>query len=801
MSTSPKKMADSILAGLRFNDSSFYTELISPQAGESSGSFQAAKARLQRLLQGTNVRFVDRTREKITREELLDGIGRNLSNTVNEQCKSIKQMLSVEADLPEKGEKYLWRSRMNLRESIPEAQACWRYLRQVLDQCAVQAAQRSMGDLILRLEGMKKAYCIAQFVTYQLWYGMGFFHCMDSAPYYEENGELDTGRYTNQPLSRMRILAWTNFCCEVYRNEPVEVGGTKKPLAQVNFLEYLRSLYHPQDAPKTRRSRWQEVLSGCLLPLTADYLCMKQMTEKYPNWRNTQWREATQELLTMLADPQGQDNRSYFADMTVGEFFSLLGSYDFRFVALGSALHVVIDSFCPYNTARDVEEGTRDYRTCTISQFRRLDAGEPREGGSLEAYGLASSASTESYILDDMCLMLDDAMDMDIEPKAKSKAAPVPEDQILFRKDAYSELTMACARDFLDSVINGKALEPLLEGIFPFHFHQSRCPRGLDLDGLTIREDIDWNDAEVFYPWNAKKTAKSIVSKHTDAAEAESTLAEMAGNLNQSPGNYLEKMKSGFWGTGAFGSISDKEMDSFDRLFGAAWDFDKYAGSYSRTPLVRRLVRGGAFCTRTFRRLEDAALERRVAESEPVVNYVALCLARIAKALESGALFVDSNGNLVNDGCVDYELQGLKRPAFDSFSDNMNYLGILVHSTQGLHMDLVLDDAAGKTPSSGRLKLTVYDHFGLDAPDLKKFMDKGAFMWWKFGDSFCRWYIMQHCSNQHPPYITEMVSTFTFSIQDRAVYFQRLNGGNAYTMGFEGSRPMLADEDRTILYD
>lgn len=91
------------------------------------------------------------------------------------------------------------------------------------------------------------------------------------------------------------------------------------------------------------------------------------------------------------------------------------------------------------------------------------------------------------------------------------------------------------------------------------------------------------------------------------------------------------------------------------------------------------------------------------------------------------------------------------RVHFTEMLDKFNGLGIAVHDTAAYKVELLsfnLDD--GNFKFNAKAKFTIYDHFGLDKRDLKKF---GA------ASGFRAWYILQHLRG-YKPFLTVIENEF-----------------------------------------
>ncbi len=93
------------------------------------------------------------------------------------------------------------------------------------------------------------------------------------------------------------------------------------------------------------------------------------------------------------------------------------------------------------------------------------------------------------------------------------------------------------------------------------------------------------------------------------------------------------------------------------------------------------------------------------------------------------------------------EMHAIRRPNYSSLADTFNGLMICVHDTWGYFVELTNYYSNGRT-YQGTVHFTVYDHFGLDAPDIEKY---------DFIEGFNAWFVLQHytgCNGAYTPFIT-----------------------------------------------
>lgn len=87
-----------------------------------------------------------------------------------------------------------------------------------------------------------------------------------------------------------------------------------------------------------------------------------------------------------------------------------------------------------------------------------------------------------------------------------------------------------------------------------------------------------------------------------------------------------------------------------------------------------------------------------------------------------------------------------RSPIFHDASDIVNGLTIIINDTWAYDVDLVDYHLLDAKKFQGRIKITVYDHFGLDQPDL----DANLFKPYGAVDGFRAWFILQHLRGYIP---------------------------------------------------
>jgi hypothetical protein len=246
--------------------------------------------------------------------------------------------------------------------------------------------------------------------------------------------------------------------------------------------------------------------------------------------------------------------------------------------------------------------------------------------------------------------------------------------------------------------------------------YQSQRHPGLDEDGNKAC-DMKTND----------KSLSDLTSLHVG-------LATMAVTYDLSGAGYLKAHASGLATIFSIGdsAMMDVAHEMFDRFFSGV------GGSYRNRTLTNRVV--GHQSTQRF--FDDVTRE-----------------------------FTDflrrNNGNpvgAINDGIMRTALNGT-RPTFNTNADLLNGLTITIHDTWGNYIDL-LDYQFDGTTFSGTLRITIYDHFGLDDEDVTLGYDGLKQTLVSNYPGFQAWYVLQRyvgCGGKYKPFITYIETDIEFS--------------------------------------
>ena len=111
---------------------------------------------------------------------------------------------------------------------------------------------------------------------------------------------------------------------------------------------------------------------------------------------------------------------------------------------------------------------------------------------------------------------------------------------------------------------------------------------------------------------------------------------------------------------------------------------------------------------------------------------------------------MENNGDLeaLNSVAVKNKMNMLVRPKFTGLYHTITGLTIAINDTQGVSIS-VQEYSFDGTTFSGILHFNIYDHFGLDQPDVEKIYAELA--------GFRAWFTLQHYdkfNGQYKPFIT-----------------------------------------------
>jgi hypothetical protein len=91
-------------------------------------------------------------------------------------------------------------------------------------------------------------------------------------------------------------------------------------------------------------------------------------------------------------------------------------------------------------------------------------------------------------------------------------------------------------------------------------------------------------------------------------------------------------------------------------------------------------------------------------------------------------------------------------PVFGSAADNALGLRITWNDTWAYEVFIKKYELKNSGEYILTYEVILYDHFGLDLPDIEKFY---KYQLWGIGDGFQSWFVLQHLWN-YPPFITKM---------------------------------------------
>jgi len=112
------------------------------------------------------------------------------------------------------------------------------------------------------------------------------------------------------------------------------------------------------------------------------------------------------------------------------------------------------------------------------------------------------------------------------------------------------------------------------------------------------------------------------------------------------------------------------------------------------------------------------------------------------------------NGNINNIELLKGEILST-RVKFSTGADKLNGLTFSVNDTHSYKIHIVDYDLKSNNTFDAKLRIEIYDHFGLDFPDIEKFV---------LGAGFRAWYVLQHVRG-YKPFITKMTCIHTITNQ------------------------------------
>jgi len=180
-------------------------------------------------------------------------------------------------------------------------------------------------------------------------------------------------------------------------------------------------------------------------------------------------------------------------------------------------------------------------------------------------------------------------------------------------------------------------------------------------------------------------------------------------------------------------------------------------GDTSAKPIVEELF--NHFFEGTGIDYRNSDLTQRVIDHESTQNYINIAKKEIIAHIRR------NNGNPIN-ALNDEHLKSVIdkcKPKFNTSDDRWNGLTISVNDTWGNYIE-IKDFQCDGIRIIGKLKFTIYDHFGLDDGDVT---GKYGGLAWLLGwdPEFAAWYVLQHydgCNGIYKPFITYFETEILF---------------------------------------
>jgi hypothetical protein len=143
----------------------------------------------------------------------------------------------------------------------------------------------------------------------------------------------------------------------------------------------------------------------------------------------------------------------------------------------------------------------------------------------------------------------------------------------------------------------------------------------------------------------------------------------------------------------------------------------------------------------------DESLTRAVREHESTKRFVEQIRTGLAEVMR------EHKGNMARLSNKSLELTG--RPVFNTASDIALGLTIAINDTWAYEVSIMSYRLCGMR-CEGSFRLTLYDHFGLDQPDVEKK--------YKYLAGFRAWFVLQHLDRfAYRPFVTKVEMTYPFA--------------------------------------
>jgi uncharacterized protein (TIGR03034 family) len=157
----------------------------------------------------------------------------------------------------------------------------------------------------------------------------------------------------------------------------------------------------------------------------------------------------------------------------------------------------------------------------------------------------------------------------------------------------------------------------------------------------------------------------------------------------------------------------------------------------------------------------NSTLSRKVINHESTQNYFNISKQSIINYLKrnNGSPYNATSDNTINDNLIPIS------PQYSTKEDVSNGLTICINDTWGNYIDIEDYHFDGLT-FSGKLKYTIYDHFGLDDLDIVGENYPGSKWLVGYSRGFASWYVLQHyknCGGRFKPFITYIEMEIPFS--------------------------------------
>jgi hypothetical protein len=280
----------------------------------------------------------------------------------------------------------------------------------------------------------------------------------------------------------------------------------------------------------------------------------------------------------------------------------------------------------------------------------------------------------------------------------------------------------------------------------------------LDARGMTIlRVPGQWSHRRITVLAGDKARWETRIAFEPKVVADSWTLPASRGHKPGEGDDFL----SGDFDQARYQALGDRFRDDYDRktgqpkknvyeLFGELRKLVQHLTTRELKTNADKMVatfqeNNGEWRTREY---SDAVLTKCAREHAATRKFVAAVRDRLAQAL----------ANAAGDAARLEPFTVEKHPAFNEKTDYITGLTIAINDTWAFEVTLADYEMTGSSSYKARLKIVLYDHFGLDAPDITGRNQSRA------TDGFRAWFMLQHVHG-YRPFITRI--EFDENVEDR----------------------------------